>query len=259
MRGRKALLTVFIALALMGLLWVGTAVASAKGLSFGDGTIELQGIIQELGTDSFVVNGLTVAVDETTGIKEGDEHLELAALEVEWTVKVEGFLLADGTILAQEIKVISREPVPPSPTITPTPPVTPTLEGLHPVGQALAAFFDTAYDEVMAWHEDGVGFGKIAKAYFLAGELSDEELTAAYVLDRLADMGWGRLMKTFGFHPSGKAKNLGWVMSGRGDDDGTLLGETDNHPGKGHGPPEKAKDKNHTPPGHSKEKGKDRG
>ena len=118
MQKRKVLFTLLLALALLGLAWVGTVAASAASLGLSDGEIEIWGVIQAVGTDHIVVNGLTVVVDETTEIKEADQDLELADLEVDWTVKVEGFLSADGTILAKEIKVISREPV------TPTPPVT---------------------------------------------------------------------------------------------------------------------------------------
>lgn len=299
MRGGKVCLTVLMALALMGLVWVGTAAASTDSSGFSEGEIELWGVIQEVGTDSLVVNGLTVTVDETTEIKEGTERLELSDLEVGWTVKVEGFLLADGTIVAEEIKVISREPVTPTPSITPTltptptvtptvtltptltptptvtPTVTPTPEGPHPVAQALATFFDVLYDEVMGWHEDGVGFGNIARAYFLADELEDEGLTVEDVLaEKLSGTGWGRLMKALGLNPSSKGRNLGQVMSGHGDDDepeqvlsepdgdGASPGEVNDHPGKGHGSPGKDKDKSKTPPGHdkeSKEKGRGKG
>ena len=279
MRCRKILLTALIALALMGLLWVGTVVASTAGPGFSDGKVDLWGVIQGIGTDSLVVNGLVVTVDAETEIKEGTEHLELSDLQVGWTVKVEGFFLADGTIVAEEIKVISRESVTPSPspsitptltptvtptvtltpTLTPTPTVTPTVtptpEGAHPVGLALASFFGVPYDEIMAWHEGGIGFGNIVKAYFLADALEDEGLTVEDVLDeKLSGTGWGRLMKDLGLSPSSKDKNLGQVMSGHGDDEASDedLTEADDHPGKGNGPPDKDKDK--TPPGHDKGK-----
>lgn len=298
MRGRKVFLMVLMALALMGLVWVGTATASTDNPNFSEGEIELWGVIQEVGTDSLVVNGLTVTVDEATEIKEGTECLELADLEAGWTVEVDGFLLNDGTIVAKEIGVISREPVTPSPsitptltstptvtptvtptpTLTPTPTVTPTPEGPHPVAQALAQSFDVLYEEIMGWHEDGIGFGNIAKAYFLADELEDEGPTVEDVLtEKLSGTGWGRLMKALGLSPSSKDRNLGQVMSGHDDDDdddepdqvlaepeddGASPGEVDDHPDKGHGPPEKDKDKTKAPPGHDKagkEKGKSKG
>jgi len=278
MRSRKVFLTIFIALVLMGLVWVGT-VAAASGIpSVSEGEVELWGVIQEIGDDYLVVNGLTVTVDEATEIKEGAEHLALADLEVDWTVQVEGFLLADGTIVAEEIKVLSREPVTPSPsttltptvtltpTLTPTPTVTPTVtpvpEGAHPVALALAVFFDVFYDEVMGWHEDGIGFGNIAKAYFLADELEGEGVAVEDVLgDKLSGVGWGQIMKSLGLSPSSRDKNLGKVMSGHGDGDtdDDVLPEADDDAGKAGSSSDAVKGKDKTPPGHAKDKGKDKG
>lgn len=223
--------------------------------------IELLGVIETIGADSLVVAGLTVTADDTTEIKKGDEPLGLADLEVGWTVKVEGFLLADGTVVASEIKVISDEPVTPTPTttltptitltptLTPTPTVTvtPTPEGPHPVGLALADFFGVPYDEIMAWHEQGIGFGNIATAYFLANALEDEGLTVEHILDeKLSGTGWGQVMKAAGLKPGHKDKNLGQVISGHGDDDDEpeeTIAETDDRPGKGHGRSDKDKEK----------------
>ena len=139
------------------------------------------------------------------------------------------------------------------------------------MGLALATFFDVPYDEIMDWHEDGIGFGNVAKAYFVVNLLGDEDLTVEHVLDeKLSGTGWGQVMKALGLSPSSKDKNLGEVMSGHGDDDepeevfaatendGASADEGDDQPGKGHGPPDKDKDKNKTPPGHAKE-GKEKG
>ncbi|MBI1881193.1 MAG: hypothetical protein HYR94_23685, partial [Chloroflexi bacterium] len=38
----------------------------------------------------------------------------------------------------------------------------------HPVAAALSEYFDVDYDEIMDLHEDGYGFGNIARAYFFA-------------------------------------------------------------------------------------------
>jgi hypothetical protein len=247
--------------------------------------IELSGVIETVGTDSLLVAGLTVTVDEATEIKDGDESLELADLETGWAVKVEGFILADGTIVAAEIQVVSHEPAtpPPSPSITSTVTLTPTLtptptatvtptvtpvpEELHPVGLAVANFFDVPYDEIMAWHEQGIGFGNIAMAYFLADALADEGLTVEQILDeKLSGAGWGQVMKALGLNPGRKDKNLGQVMSERDDSDEPegASTETDDHtdeenssPGKG-----KGKEKDQVPPGQAKkdrDKGKGKG
>ena len=271
MRIRNIFLTLLISLALMGLVWVSTVAAASDT----EGEIELSGIIQEIGADSLVVDGLTVTVDQTTEIEEGGESLTLADLEVGWTVKVQGFLSADGSILAEEIEVTSREPVTPSPspsltpsptvtptvtitpTLTPTPTVTPVPEEAHPVGWALAIYFDIFYDEIMGWHEGGIGFGNIAKGYFLADELEDLGLTVEYVFEqKLSGAGWGQIMKALGLSPSSRDKNLGQVMSDHGDDQGSeeALTESDDHPGQGGSPPKGGKDKGKTPPGQNKDK-----
>ncbi len=238
MQRRRIFLTALVALVLVGLTWGGTAAASYNGQAPEENEVEFTGVIQEIGTDSLVV-------DETTDIKDGPERLELADLEVGWTVRVAGFLLPDGTVAAKKVRVVDDEE-----------PVTPEPEGDHPVGLALATFFEVMYHEIMTWHEDGIGFGNIAKAYFVAEAVGEDELTAEQILqDKLSGMGWGQLMKHLGLSPSSKDKNLGQVMSGHGDDDEPeeISTEEDDHPGKGHGPPDKDK----TPPGHEK-KGKDK-
>jgi hypothetical protein len=160
MQRRKVLLTVLLALALMGLVWVGTAAASTDSSGFSEGETGLTGVIEETGTQRLAVTGLALTAS-----------------------------------------------------------VTPTQEGAHPVGLALAAYFDVLYDEIMSWHESDVGYGNIAKAYFLADTLEDEGLTAEGLLtERLSGTGWGQLMKAFGLSPSGKGRGLGQVMSGHGKD-----------------------------------------
>jgi hypothetical protein len=160
MQRRKVVLTVLLALALMGLVWVSTVAASAGSSGFSERETELTGVIEETGIQGLAVTGLTMTLS-----------------------------------------------------------VTPTQEGAHPVGLALATCFDVVYDEIMSWRESDVGFGNIAKAYFLADMLEDEGLTAEDLLtERLAGTGWGQLMKAFGLSPGSKGRNLGQVMSGHGKD-----------------------------------------
>jgi len=160
MQRRKVLLTVLLALVLMGLVWVSTVVACADSSGFSEGDTEVVGVIEETGARGLGVTGLTMTLS-----------------------------------------------------------MTPTQEGVHPVGSALASYFDVLYDEIMSWHESDVGFGNIAKAYFLADMLEDEGLTAEDLLaERLSGTGWGQLMKAFGLSPSSKGRNLGQVMSGHDKD-----------------------------------------
>ena len=96
---------------------------------------------------------------------------------------------------------------PPPPTDVPTPTLT-----IHPVGTAIAKFFDIAYTDVMTLHESGVGFGVIARAYMTA-KFSDGQLTPGEVLELFqSGTGWGQIMKEYGVHPGGKG--LGAIMRG---------------------------------------------
>ena len=111
----------------------------------------------------------------------------------------------------------------------------------HPVGSALADFFGDAlgadYETIMAAHEDGVGFGVIARALWLTSELDgdtdtfqaliDAKLSGDYSAITLADGStpdnWGDVVKSMK-----KGDNLGSVMSGKGEisDDSSIEEET---------------------------------
>lgn len=115
------------------------------------------------------------------------------------------------------------------PTLEPTqePTQTPDCVGAdpHPVGMRLADAFDVSYDEIMAWHCQGIGFGEIARAYALQ-HLSadgDEPLTVEGLFDRrFAGEGWGNIVKDSDVAPNelapGQVKRFG--SDGDDDDDG---------------------------------------
>jgi hypothetical protein len=105
--------------------------------------------------------------------------------------------------------------------ITPTTEITSTTSHTHPVAAAVAGFFEedfgVTYADIMALHEEGLGFGVIAKAYFAAQKLGiDPQL----LLDEFsAGTGWGNIMKNHALHPgqAGRGGNLGDIMSGHGN------------------------------------------
>jgi hypothetical protein len=76
----------------------------------------------------------------------------------------------------------------------------------HPVATALAGYFEVEYDEIMTLHEDGYGFGNIAKAYFFADQLG---LTPQDLLLEAHDSGWGNVLKENGIHPGAVGKGGG--------------------------------------------------
>ncbi len=104
--------------------------------------------------------------------------------------------------------------------ITPTTEITSTTSNTHPVASAIAnhfsGVFSTTYEGVMALHEEGLGFGVIAKAYFAAQKLG---IDPQVLLDEFAaGTGWGQIMKNHGLHPGqGRGSNLGAIMSGHGN------------------------------------------
>ena len=107
--------------------------------------------------------------------------------------------------------------------ITPTTEITSTTSHTHPVAAAIASHFSgvfstpTTYAGIMALHEEGLGFGVIAKAYFAAQKLG---IDPQVLLDQFASgMGWGEIMKENGLHPgrAGRGGNLGDIMSGHGN------------------------------------------
>lgn len=88
---------------------------------------------------------------------------------------------------------------------------------LHPVAQRLAETFDVPYEEVMALHESGIGFGVIGRAY-LTAEASDGDLTFEDVLElHQSGMGWGKIKHEYGIHPGGNG--LGQIMRNSTEDD----------------------------------------
>ena len=113
-------------------------------------------------------------------------------------------------------------------TITPTTEITSTPSNTHPVAAAIATHFSgvfsTTYEGVMALHEEGVGFGVIAKAYFAAQKLG---IDPQVLMDEFAaGTGWGQIMKNHGLHPgqAGRGGNLGNIMSGHGNGQSDTFG-----------------------------------
>jgi hypothetical protein len=150
-------------------------------------------------------------------------------------------------------------------TLTDTESISPTTTMTHPVASKMAEYFEVDYSEIEGLHEDGFGFGVIARAYFVGEMLG---ITPTALLDEFASgTGWGVIMKEHELHPGlGHGKNLGYIMSGRwrNDQDGGSPGATSaghmppgqlkksdkgNDDDRGQGPPS-------TPPGQNKNKDK---
>ena len=92
----------------------------------------------------------------------------------------------------------------------PDPILTGTLPMTHPVGSAIARYFNIPYTQVMALHAEGIGFGVIARAYLTAlasgGQVSPTKLLEMHQ----SGVGWGQIKKEYGVHPGGNG--LGTIM-----------------------------------------------
>ena len=100
--------------------------------------------------------------------------------------------------------------------ITDTDTISHTTSVSHPVASAIAKHFDVSASEIAVLHDEGLGFGVIAHAYFVARTLGT--ITPAEVLAEFqAGKGWGEIIKDYGLHPGlvGRGGNLGSIMSGR--------------------------------------------
>lgn len=89
----------------------------------------------------------------------------------------------------------------------------------HPVAAALAEHFEVNYDEIMALHEGGNGFGNIAKAYFFADQLG---LTPQDLLLQAHTSGWGNVLKQNGIHPGAVGQGGGKKSEITGPENSTL-------------------------------------
>jgi hypothetical protein len=93
----------------------------------------------------------------------------------------------------------------------PKPVLSDTLPTTHPVGSVIAVYFNIPYTQVMELHNEGFGFGEIARIY-LTAQASGGALTPEQVLEmRQAGVGWGQIKKDYGVHPGGNG--LGSIMS----------------------------------------------
>jgi hypothetical protein len=107
----------------------------------------------------------------------------------------------------------------------------------HPVATALSDFFSTLlgvdYDTVMAYHEDGIGFGVIAQALWMTKSLEGDTALLQVILDAKKSGDFSAVVLPDGSSPANwgqfrqavlkdkeKAKNnLGAIKSGRAEAD----------------------------------------
>lgn len=211
-------------------LWVADFIQVASEED--DLTFQFSGVVEAVGEESWVVNGVEILVNEVTEV-DGD-------IEVGDPVRVTYLLLDGGRWLALEIENLALE-VPPTPL-----PTVANCSGAdpQPKAQELATRYNVSYDEIMGWFCQGFGFGEIDLAYSLSHE------TGVPVADifamKASGMGWGEIKKALTGEAGkpkdddkGKDKDKGSDSDGGDGDDGNDDDPSD--PGKK--PKDKDKDK----------------
>ncbi|MGA9398996.1 MAG: hypothetical protein WBV22_12135 [Anaerolineaceae bacterium] len=132
----------------------------------------------------------------------------------------DGTVVVDETLVGTEISI--------DPTL-----ILPVVDNkvANAIADFLATMFDTDASVIMGYHEDGMGFGVIAQAGFMALALKGDEVTMKAILeakkngtfstlvlpDGIVVNSWGELRKAV-LTDKRSATNLGAIMSGRATD-----------------------------------------
>lgn len=189
-----------------------------------------------IGAGNFVV-GQTVTVVASMD----DDGEQLVAKTVSpGLVTPEPTEAATGTPEATDIGTATVEPTEvatgtPEPTQAGTQVATCGGNNAHPVATRLAVTFNVPYDEIMALHCQGMGFGNIAKAYLLAQKTGKN---AKDFLDKhKSGQGWGNIIKGEGVRPN--ELSMGQAIKGNGNGNGkgkpTKPAANNDNQGKGKG------------------------
>jgi hypothetical protein len=126
----------------------------------------------------------------------------------------------------------------------------------HPVAIAIANYFTVPVLEIIILHADGLGYGEIARAYFLARELAADsdatnDLTALQILEmHQRGLGWGVIVATLDLPRGNSGRNLGLIMSRRQEQHAATIVVVSR------GDPSEDHSTHAVPPGHLKDKDK---
>jgi len=229
---KKLFTSVFLTLALLTMSVVPV---------FAQDSTTITGTVQtvDIGTDA---NGATVVM---VTLLDDQGATQTLTLNLETATSL-GLVVTD----SDGVTTVSPGAVGSSVTIDTADMITETEEAQHPVASALSDFFSSLlgvdFDTLMAYHDDGVGFGVIAQALWLTNSVDGDTDTFTALLDAkmsgdyssitLADgstpRNWGDVVKSLK-----KGDNLGRVMSGKetaAKGQNNENGKPEN-PGNGHG------------------------
>ena len=96
------------------------------------------------------------------------------------------------------------------------------------VAQAIANFFSVPVAQINAWHDAGIGYGEIIKAYALA-QGSGKSVESIFA-SRASEQGWGQIVRSLAI--AKWTTNLGKVMRGASANNpaiGTAPGKSGEH------------------------------
>jgi len=204
---------------------------------------------QEAAPVGGTVQSITLESDPTTGVitvivdlMDSNGVLQTVRVSQETAIELGLVLLdRDGNPIINELALGETVDIDPT-TVIPD-----QQESQHPVGNALATFFSDIegidYDTIMSAHEDGVGFGLIAQALWVADELggdsqlfqdllyakqhNDYSAFSDFTEDGTTPKSWGQLRKALL-----SKKSLGIVMSNH-DNNGNQGNENGNNKDQG--------------------------
>jgi len=204
-----------------------TLLTMTAGTAFAQDVAHITGTVQTVLLETDAVTGetsVTVTVlDETTGTS------QTVKISLETAVSL-GLVTTDATTSESTVTetatgmIIDIDPT----TTVPEEVEVVATETEHPVGTALSAYFGELlgvdYETIMTYHEDGVGFGVMARALWLSNSLDGDQDTFTALIDAkqsgdysaitLADGStpdnWGDVVKSMR-----KGDNLGSVMSNK--------------------------------------------
>jgi hypothetical protein len=224
-----------------------TLLALTAGSAFAQTATPIAGTVQSVVLETNTVSGKTIAIvtilDETTNVSQTVKLSQETALTL-------GLIATDpitGKPIVAPDAVGKAVEVDPTTVLPEGEPI--VVENQHPVGSALADFFSglvgVNYETIMTYHEDGVGFGVIAKALWMTKNMDGDTATFEALLDAklsgdysniiLADgttpTTWGDVVKSLK-----KGNNLGRVMSGKDKNNQDVTGQNVIEvPANGHG------------------------
>jgi hypothetical protein len=169
--------------------------------------IEAEGPVEAYDAGSVTVEGTTFTVNEDTIIITGRGRgtaVDMDELTLGVWISVSGYTDEDGIVTANKVRIkpwvdaeIESDEDPEDEEED-----SPLLKPKHPIALWLVKRFDLKYEELMAMHEAGIGWGNMVKSYHLARANPQLGVSGKELLDlHLEGKGWGNITRELGTKP----------------------------------------------------------